>query len=378
MKTEQIILNELLEKLNYKYIKANTKSKRKTLLYDLFLFSHLYNESYGLPDTLVWEKDTNLFMLAEDTNKILINSIYENQKLYNDMALNSLKLYQESNFIFYNNYGKQYHKLNEKNFQEIIFSFLNSLNPQVLKQFKEKINNNEIFKSKLLTNLGATYPISSLNKNIILYSSEIKNTIYSACTLIHELGHNYEINNLKKSGINYPYPKILKTPFYEVSAYFFEYSFIEYLIENKIYSNDTPLLISDYYDELLINIFFIAILNKLEKNDVNKNGYIELKTEEIINYANNLKNELNIFDINTNYNVKINYTEPYVYGIGRLFGIYLYHNYKENPQEFFKNFNLSLLEYFNTNNLNSFNKIGITEEKLTNGDILKKTLQKNI
>lgn len=37
------IFNREVEKLNYLYVKANTKSKKKNLAYDLIFFEDMYN-----------------------------------------------------------------------------------------------------------------------------------------------------------------------------------------------------------------------------------------------------------------------------------------------------------------------------------------------
>lgn len=376
MENTKKILNKYIEKLNYEYIKANTKSKRKNLVYDLLLFSNLYNELYFETDTdLIWENDEDLITLIKDNRKIFINNVLSNQAIYNKITNSTIKIYKESDFKFYTNYGKKYHRLSDSQFDDIILSFLESINPTIANNFNKKIKENEIFKIDQDEFLGATFPISILKKNIILFGLNNNNkTIFEAYILAHELGHDYELNVLNNSGFSNSYQKMTETPFFEVASSFFEYSFIEYLLKNKIITNDSQLLLSDYLKEILIDACNISILSKINPSNLDEYGNIELNNPIISNYANDLIEEFNIYNIN-NY---INYKDAYIYEFGRLFAIYLYQNFCSNPKEFLKEFNYSLLEYQTTNSINSFNRIGISEDILTKGDALKKVLKRQI
>lgn len=57
--------------------------------------------------------------------------------------------------------------------------------------------------------------------------------------------------------------------------------------------------------------------------------------------------------------------------------VYIYKNYKKDPEYFKKGFNKALLEYSMTEDISSFKRVGITYEELAKGDILKKVLTKN-
>ena len=59
---------------------------------------------------------------------------------------------------------------------------------------------------------------------------------------------------------------------------------------------------------------------------INKYGYAEIENEEISKYANGLKERLNYFALPSEIGEGVNYKDSFVYGIGGVFGIYLYEN----------------------------------------------------
>ena len=74
---------------------------------------------------------------------------------------------------------------------------------------------------------------------------------------------------------------------------------------------------------------------------------------------------------------KVSLRDPFIYGFGQLFSIYLYENYKKDPNYFKKEFSKSLLEYSQTEDMSSFERVGITYDNLVKGDTLNKVLTRN-
>lgn len=89
--------------------------------------------------------------------------------------------------------------------------------------------------------------------------------------MVHELGHDFEYNNLYKSGVSDIWDKIARTFYCEVSSSFFEYAFINYLIDNRVYYDDAIKLKRIYLDNIyerlrniliiLVNLRYVLIMN---------------------------------------------------------------------------------------------------------------------
>lgn len=69
--------------------------------------------------------------------------------------------------------------------------------------------------------------------------------------------------------------------------------------------------------------------------------------------------------------------ETYIYGIGKLFAVILYDSYKNDSNNFKKEFVNTLCNYPLTKDISAFSNLGINEDELINGNILKKRLKKD-
>ena len=73
---------------------------------------------------------------------------------------------------------------------------------------------------------------------------------------------------------------------------------------------------------------------------------------------------------------KINFRDSFIYGIGKLIGIYAYEIYKENPKEFLFKFKTALLKYNNIG-MEAFYEMGIDREELVDGKVLRRVLKES-
>lgn len=373
-KEDEIIL-EYEKKLNYAYAKANTKSKKKRLVYDLILFSNMCYEIFDIDKEFEWDKDWQMISLLSDTKAKFVETTLEYKPLFSEITKNVISIFKEINFPFYKNYGKCYSRLTDKEFQEIIFSFLNNFDPKLQKRLKDKLNNYEMFTGNASNHPGITYPIEVLNKNIIYYFSDSGSSIYNAAVVMHEFGHEFEFNNHQMTGRNNSYTNVISTPYYEVSSSFFEYAFIRYLKDNRIYEKDVSIYLTNYYYELLSDICNMSIFNIMDNIDIDDKGDVNIDNVKVSDYADWIKKYLNYYEILSSSNGKINYFDSYIYGIGSLFGIYLYENYRDDPNNFKREFRNALLNYPYNNEISVFERVGITEDNLISGDVLRKVLK---
>ena len=78
--------------------------------------------------------------------------------------------------------------------------------------------------------------------------------------LVHEMGHDFEFENAKKNGVNGIWNGIVRTIYPEVSSSFFEYAYINYLIENNIYKEDAFVLKRRYLNQIYYFLSYLLII----------------------------------------------------------------------------------------------------------------------
>ena len=366
------IFKRELDRLTYLYIKADTISKKKRIAYDLIAFDNMYNCFMDDEVELPWSNDEFLIDFRLDIGYGLLDYVLSNKYFILDVVENSFDIFIDNNFSTYCDYGKKFHKLEEDKLQEYIINFYNSIGDSLGNVFVDKLNNGEIFgNNSLYDNIGVLFPIESMKKNFILFVESM--CLDEARVLVHELGHDFEFNNLYKSGVNGIWDKMSRTFYGEVSACFFEYAFINYLIENRIYLEDAIKLKGRYLDTIFDNFKDILIIFSQSKIGIDYEFNVKLRNDEMVDFANNLVNEMN-YDLEYHLGDKIRFRKSIVYGIGRLMGIYIYEYYKNNSREFLYNFRKSLLEY-KDKGIDAFRYVGVSSDDLVKGDVLRKTLE---
>ena len=219
---------------------------------------------------------------------------------------------------------------------------------------------------------GICYPMSALKSSLIFYEF-FDRSIHSTANIIHEFGHAYEYNIMDNIGMDGWTVAKNKTPYTEVSSKFLEYAFLNYLKENRIYSDDTKMCLIKYYKIMLKYIYNIHLICETESLTFNKYGYVEINDTAISQYANKIKEHLNYYTLASDLGEEVNFRNSFIYGLGSLFSIYLYYNYKEDPNNFRKEFRNALINY-QYNGIEVFKNIGINEEILIKGYTLKKKI----
>lgn len=368
------IFKRELDRLTYLYVKADTISKKKRIAYDLIAFDNMYNCFMDKEVELPWGNDEFLIDFRLDVFYGLFEYVLYNKFFLLDVVENSFDIFIENNFSTYCDYGKKFHKLDEGRLQEYIINFYNSVGENLGNVFIDKLNNGEIFiNNSLKYNIGVVFPIESLKRNFILFKAGENMCLEDARVLAHELGHDFEFNNSYTCGVSCIWDNMSKTFYGEVSACFFEYAFINYLIENKIYLEDAIKLKGRYLDDIFDNLKNILIIFSQSKISIDCELKVKLKNNEMVDFANGLLEEMN-YDERYKLDDKIGFRKSIVYGIGRLMGIYIYEFYKNNSKEFLYNFRRALLEY-KDKGIDAFRYVGVSSDDLIKGDGLRKTLE---
>lgn len=370
-----------LNKLEYLYAKANTNSKMNKILYDLDFFSDIYRMCYpDLPkEYFSWEKDKNYSLLLGDKVLEMYIKFYDNiiinNELYNAMSNNVIKCFD--NYPLYRYLSNLVRGYSNKELNESMFEFLNSYDSKLCKMFKDKIDNCEIFYNfDLDANIGENLNVDSLRKNFIRLKYNYRKNTDDAASIMHEFGHSYEHELMYNRNMS-----VLAdaTPFFEICSSFFEYAYMNYLKENRLLNKDLEVIFDLYYKNILLfNIDIYAISNYIKKSEFIDicDEKININDEEIWLEIDRVKDNLNYY-INTLNREPLNFRKTYIYGIGKLFAVILYDSYKNDPNYFKKEFANALCNYPLTKDISTFSNLGINEEELVSGNILKKRLMKD-
>lgn len=372
MTKEEQILKKYEEILSYKYSKANTKSKKKRIIYDLTVLSELYTMYSNINKTLPWEHDNTLLPLLEEYNTIFLKHTIDNKDIFNPCFNNIINIYKEIEFSFYQNYNKIYKKIPQNITNEMILSFLEEFDESLLEQYRTLLKEGKIFNCQQKLDCGYIFSLPNINENLILPINNTSNNIYTSSILVHELGHLYETDIYNKVGNYKAMDMINKLPYYEVTSKFLEYTYLNYLKENNIYIEETKRALHNYYINLFINAFNISIIYKMKNIEIDEHDCVEIEEPNIIKYANNIMNKVNLHYLETEEGDFIDFRESFLYGIGALFGVYLYENYKQDPNNLKKELKNTLLSYPYTQNIKEFERVGITKDLLMS----KKDLQR--
>lgn len=364
-----------IERLNYLYAKANTKSKKKKLTYDLMFFEDMYNYLIGSKVVFPWSFDDVLMEVRCSVNASMVRNTLDEQVFLIDLFEKSFNIFTENRDLFYKDYGKQYHKIDWQLLQRYIIGLYGNIDSDLVYKFDYKLDNNEVFINNSIEDkfVGLFFPIESISKNVIFITTKNKLSIEEGRILVHEMGHNYEIENALKNGVDNIWNKIVRTIYPEVSSSFFEYAYINYLIENNLYKDDAMMMKRRYLNQIYYYLSYALIILSHRELNIDSEFCVKLENSDIVKIANDLLTLMNSSDDRFKIGDRINFRSPFVYGVAKLLAIYIYDAYKNNPKDFLNNFKKTLLCYKDIG-IDAFSYLGITRESLVCGSVLKKSL----
>jgi len=383
MEKLKINMNYYKNKLTDKYNRLNSRSKRIMLSRDLVQFSYLYKSLFGEQEKMPWDNDFRIYD-SYDCNDMkhfdrFFDNVNKNNDFYYKLSNNIINTYNNVDYPFYKYFNGGIiinPRLDENTMLNLILSFLKSCDYEFYYDLIEKMENNELIKLKIDENIsGMVYPFSSINLILILLNNLSSDNLFKYATIAHEYGHSFEMNLFLKNNNYILIEKELDTPFHEVTSCFFEYAFLNYLKENKIYTNYVDQCLDNYFKEILEHFFQINLIAKFTHLEIDEDNYVSFNDIDIIKYGDKIKNKLNYYAF-YDYDEPVDFMSVYMYGVGKLLSVYLYENYKENPN-FLTEFKKSLLSYPLVGDLSAFNNVGIYENELIKGETFKKVLKKH-
>lgn len=371
MEVDYLQLEKNLKDLERKYLRAKSISSKKNIAIDLLVFEEIYSSLSTTGTPPIWLGDKQMDKAIESMCGQLINDFLnyynENYQFFTSSSKNVLDIYKEVGFNSYLKKNSFYKKINKNEALEILYSFLNSVDPKYYKIFKQLIDDKYllmpyIFEQELS---GSTHPLFSINKSYVTCASKDYDAS-SLSTLIHEAGHLFELNILYGKSHNH-------NIFYsEVTSLFFGYLFLNYLLDNRILFRDAKTELYYLYRELQYNMFDNFFTSFVAMN-IDCNCMIDINNDYCVNVIKFLNN---LYDIRYD----IDFKEPYdaktglVYGYGGLIAISLYEKYMEDKKNFVKNFDASICRCGIVKDISFLNNVGIKKEDFYQNKSLKRAL----
>lgn len=368
-------LGQIVDIFNYRYIKANTKSKKRLIASDLLLLSSICEKYFPYFEfDISWSNDDTLYKDTILSYCKYVMNIVSNQEKYLRIFKSSSKQILSTNPNVYKYYGKDYpiHALND--LEEVFYDFLNTFSPKLCNEYKNMEEKGNIFLVPIEDYDGQNYSFSILNDTMIFLDQTLNDSVELYGILSHELGHSYEASLYLHNNKIREYDRTINSPFYEVSSSFLEYAYINYLIENNIYKEEGRMLLHDYIMSLLIHSIYSVAICRIPNITVNVDDKMQISIERSKYYLEGLQKDYNIHAIPGNN--KVSLRDSFIYGFGQLFSIYMYENYKKDPKYFIKEFDKALLDYSFSEDISSFKRVGASYEELVRGEALKRVLTK--
>ena len=163
------------------------------------------------------------------------------------------------------------------------------------------------------------------------------------------------------------------SPYCEVSSSFFEYAFLMYLKENKLFEHSTDLCLDEYYMRLFVFNFCMNLISM--KNDISTSfGCVYIDEDNIKMYADYIMNRVNYYGM-IGYDNGLDFRDSYIYGIGSLFAIYMYDKYKDNKILFKNELKKCFLRYPVSSDIGVFRDVGIDFDTMKDGKVLRRILR---
>jgi len=104
---EEDLIKQFETKLTYAWSKANTKSKKRRLLYDLSSFSVLSSLYPNITKEYNWESDSEFLNLFENITIPFLNNIMEMKHIFMPYTSNIINTFKETEFPLYKDYKKE-------------------------------------------------------------------------------------------------------------------------------------------------------------------------------------------------------------------------------------------------------------------------------
>lgn len=223
---------------------------------------------------------------------------------------------------------------------------------QELKKDHRLISVKNPLQNEFSENKGVLFNDCYHHTPFILVAKE-KNSVTSLGTLVHEIGHIEDIDNLYgNKELNY----YIKSIYQEVNAIYREKEFYEFLIKNNINKELAKTLLNDQLDQMIYESLAIVLLSNLPDGHLKRNKYKKMTDKKI----RKLFPDLVIGDIEFDSKIfqEIDIYEDLQYSYGQVLSSY----FLENPDQY---------QWFKERKNDMFNKRLLDELGITSSEVVK-------
>lgn len=362
----------------YRKYCLSSPSIKRDLAYDLTeldtLALLLKGETIPLDDSNC-EYVPYIFKFEMALREALLNEIDLNYEFYGTQAHNVLTRFQENAFdLTYHKRDNDSPMFTANELLEIAYEFLNEFDPKAYSLFKDMYENNRILSHNgldLTLGLdGKCFSINALRKSFIM-SRDYPVDLLGLSIVMHEFGHGYENMLLFDKNLNQR-QGIYATFFSEVSAFFFENSFYEFLIKNKINTKES-ILAKDLFFYLMFEQFLLSYLVLESKEYACEDIYVDLSNQEFKRVYKQFVDNFG-FELGLN-NTPINLSSTLTYGNSMILSLNLHKLYQSDPKEFKRILDYMLMNYGLTKDNSPYKIFGIEEREMCEVETLDQELK---
>ena len=338
----------IIDKLDYMgkildrcYIEANTLSKKKILERDLFTYRWFYEDFMGLSFRYDWK------VFDSSLKK---NYCFTEVDKYLDISKMVIDCFRDKGDYLYRYFYMDSMKIDKKKGIEVIEDFFLMMGREVYDIYKRVSGN--ILYTPLYGNRAMLVSFDKLKEDFIVINDKGYFNTDVIMSIVHEIGHLFEIETYRNSIGNLYRDRSIYTPYFEVSSLFFEYAFINYLKDNDIFGYTSDYLINSYLKHLFIHSYYSNILYRGIKGD------------------NCLLDRVNFYpDL---YLDQDSYKSNSSYMIGYVMAIYMYDRFKGYDKGFMKDLRECFLKYPYFPLMDTFKEVGGGYDDIMKGDIFKR------
>lgn len=295
-----------------------------------------------------------------------INNFIKNKKFHQNISREMLSTMDDDLEDFYEE-KEENTKISLKDMHDIVVAFLLTMGKENL--LSEAIEQKRIFKmGNKEEPIGITIYNSILDSYYISVNKEFNDTVQMV-TLIHELGHVFDLKNLMKKDIN----NYITSIYSEVISLMYEKKFLNFLVNNKINLGDVSSMVCDYYMQGYSFLSEIVVLSELDDKLLVNQKYQNLKENLLLKYLDG-KESLEYFDISDVRYIDLN--NSLCYGYGNMIATYFTHLEQEDKDLYEYKYNKFLNMHNKKFNIRDFREIIPDDELLF--ESMKSEMQKDV
>ncbi len=217
----------------------------------------------------------------------------------------------------------------EDEMYNLIMKFLDSIESKEL--LLQVVNSKTLFCKNVGLLFDGIQVFDWLDKTSYILIDKNISDMTKIISIIHELGHSYDSNNLNSSNDLINYSKY--SPYTEVMSKNYEKKFLDFLLDKKIGIKDAANLLESYYGNTIDSLKNIFLLTDLDDKYIEGNSYKRLKFNKLVKLLDNTESMQYLDNQITNFE-DIDVTEDLRYGYGGILSCYFNYLERNDPEKY--------------------------------------------